>query len=105
MFNNGGEIAGNVFDEAGNQHGFVGDKNGSFTVFDYPGEILGGFMAINPPGVVVGTYLNPQAHGFRRTADGTVTALDFPSAGTGFFQGTFALSINPAGVITGYYND
>jgi hypothetical protein len=36
---------------------------------------------------------------------GTFTTFDAPSAGTGVFQGTFALGINPAGTITGLYYD
>ena len=36
---------------------------------------------------------------------GTFTVFDVPGAGTGFLEGTFALGINPAGAITGYYQD
>ena len=35
----------------------------------------------------------------------TFTTFDVPGAGTGSGQGTLATSINPAGVITGYYLD
>ena len=35
----------------------------------------------------------------------TFTTFDAPGAGTGNAQGTFAVSINPAGAITGYYLD
>jgi hypothetical protein len=35
----------------------------------------------------------------------TITTFDAPGAGTGFFEGTFANSMNPAGVITGFYTD
>ena len=34
-----------------------------------------------------------------------ITTFDAPGAGTGPFQGTFPLSINPAGVIAGTYID
>jgi hypothetical protein len=44
-------------------------------------------------------------HGFLRAPDGTFTTFDAPGAGTGAYQGTFAISINPAGAITGYYTD
>jgi hypothetical protein len=50
-------------------------------------------------------------HGFVRSANGTITTLDAPGAGTGtspatgFPLGTQALSINNLGVITGYYID
>src|SRR6516164_874060 len=36
---------------------------------------------------------------------GTFTIFDVPGAGTGFLEGTFPLGINPAGTITGYYQD
>jgi probable HAF family extracellular repeat protein len=35
----------------------------------------------------------------------TITTFDAPGAGTGQYQGTFATTINPAGVIAGYYLD
>src|SRR5215471_18121064 len=35
----------------------------------------------------------------------TITTFDAPGAGTGFFQGTFVNSMNPAGTIAGYYTD
>jgi hypothetical protein len=35
----------------------------------------------------------------------TFTTFDVPGAGTGSFQGTFPLDINPEGAITGYYFD
>ncbi|MGA7625862.1 MAG: hypothetical protein WCA91_20025 [Candidatus Acidiferrales bacterium] len=48
---------------------------------------------------------NSVAHGFLRTADGTITPFDAPEAGTGSGQGTYAQSINDFGVITGFYVD
>lgn len=33
------------------------------------------------------------------------TPFDVPAAGTGLFQGTFGVGINPEGAITGYYSD
>src|SRR5712691_703583 len=41
--------------------------------------------------------------GFARA--GTFTPFDAPGAGTGSFQGTFSLAINPAGTITGFLVD
>ena len=35
----------------------------------------------------------------------TITTFDAPGAGTGFFQGTFVNSMNPAGTIAGFYTD
>jgi hypothetical protein len=36
---------------------------------------------------------------------GTIITFDAPGAGTGLYQGTFPLAINPAGLIVGYYLD
>jgi len=36
---------------------------------------------------------------------GTIITFDAPGAGTGYFQGTFAFSINPEGAIAGTYQD
>jgi hypothetical protein len=57
-------------------------------------------------------------HGFLRAPDGTITTFDAPGAGgetvCGFFataigvlggQGTYGISINPAGAISGSYID
>lgn len=44
-------------------------------------------------------------HGFVRTADGTISNIDDPSAGTASGQGTVAFVVNTAGVIAGYYID
>jgi hypothetical protein len=106
--NNGGLIAGGGFDEFGNaQHWFVRDNRGSFATFDTPDVRDFIFMDINPAGVIVGSWAdsNLVIHSFRRTPDGTLTAINFPGAGTGTFGGTNAASINPAGVITGNYTD
>ena len=46
-----------------------------------------------------------MTHGFLRARDGSITTYDVPGAGKGFFQGTFDLNVNPAGVIAGYYVD
>jgi hypothetical protein len=106
--NDGGQIAGHGSDAAtGAAHGFVRKRDGSFTTFDLPNVRDFENMDINPAGVVVGFWLDRSLvwHSFRRAADGTVTSIDVPGAGTGMFQGTFASGINPAGVIVGKYND
>jgi hypothetical protein len=103
--NDGGQIAGNVLGvSAGN--GFIRDRNGVFTFFNIPGVFDFGPMNLNTPGVVVGSYLDDSlvSHSFLRTPDGTLTIIDFPGAGTGFLDGTYANSINAAGVITGTYS-
>jgi hypothetical protein len=65
-----------------------------------------GGKSINPAGVIVGNYYDGVTyHRFRRLADGTLTVIDVPGAGTGQFQGASPTSINPAGEITGFYLD
>ncbi len=44
-------------------------------------------------------------HGFIWTPDGKLTYFDVPGAGTGAYQGTIPLTINPAGAIIGVYVD
>ena len=58
-------------------------------------------------GTIAGYYFdaNPVTHGFVRRTDGTFTTVDAPGGGTGPYQGTFTLSINPAGAITGFTRD
>jgi hypothetical protein len=53
--------------------------------------------------VIEGLYLdaNNLYHGFVRTRDGTITAIDVPGAGTARFQGTLPSNINSEGAITG----
>jgi hypothetical protein len=106
--NDEGEIAGFGSDTAtGAGHGFVRRNGGFFSTFDLPNVRDFENMAINSAGVVVGFWFdrNLVFRSFRRSADGTVTTIDAPGAGTGMFQGTLANGINPAGVITGIYRD
>jgi hypothetical protein len=44
-------------------------------------------------------------HGFVRARSGTITEFDIPGAGTGALQGTFAITNNSEGAITGFYVD
>jgi hypothetical protein len=89
-----------------------------FTVVDVPAAGTGmmqgsGGTGINANGDIVGVYSTAPsagvlnlAHGFVRLAStGTITPFDAPNAGTGKNQGTFAVSINDGGVITGIYSD
>ena len=87
------------------------DRRATIITFDVPGasQVTQAF-GINPAGTIVGYYavLNDQIfvyHGFLRTKDGDFTTFEAPDAGTGAGQGTFAFSINPRGVISGYYVD
>jgi hypothetical protein len=104
-------ISGNPF--TGNYRGYLRAKDGSFTTFDAvpspssPCCTWTYGVAINPAGVIVGfddDYRDVN-HGFVRAKNGTITILDAPGAGKGFFQGTFPLAINPAGQVMGQYED
>jgi len=67
--------------------------------------------SINDNGDIAGIYINTNgtatnlAHGFIRTADGTLTEFDSTHAGTGKNQGTFPASINASDEIAGMYFD
>ena len=89
-----------------------------FTVVDVATAGTGAFQGsggtgINANGDIVGTYVTAPsasvlnlAHGFVRVAaTGTITPFDAPNAGTAKNQGTFAVSINDGGAITGIYSD
>jgi hypothetical protein len=105
--NTSGAIVGTFFDTNFSGHGFLRSPVGTITTFDVPGSTGFGTtpVAINPAGATVGTYQGADFnfHGFLRAADGAFTTLDPPAtAGT---AGTSVGVINPAGVITGFYND
>jgi hypothetical protein len=70
----------------------------------YYGTIGVGINAIGETAGVftVGDYV---AHGFVRTASGSLTAFDAPGAGTSVYEGTGGLSINASGTIAGGYAD
>jgi hypothetical protein len=81
---------------------------GAFIEFDAPdagtSSGQGTFpFAINPEGAVTGYYndANSIAHGFVRTAGGTIATFDAPNQ----VYGTNATAINAAGTVTGYYSD
>lgn len=64
-----------------------------------------GATCINALGDVGGIDLdaNNVAHGFLRTADGTLINMDIASAGTAAGQGTFVLGVNAARAVVGFY--
>lgn len=106
--NDGGDIAGSGVDSTGALHWFVRDRKGSIAIFDTPDLFGAGInMDISSAGVVTGWWYdeNIVVHSFRRTPDGTITSINFPGAGTGFFLGTYANSINASGDIAGAYTD
>lgn len=111
--NNAGEIAGVYFDSVGT-HGFVRSPHGAITEFDFPNSPEGTYtQTINFAGRVTGPGwdMNGLSHGFIRDRDGNFTEFDPPGLGTGcsgVFNascGTWPLSINSEGAITGYFNN
>jgi hypothetical protein len=102
--NPAGAITGTYYDVNFVGHGFLRARNGTFATFDAPGAALIGTIpsGINPEGAITGTYydVNFVGHGFLRTTNGTLTTFDAPGAGTtGSSPGTYAVGINPEGVI------
>jgi len=105
-----GAITGSYLDANFVGHAFLRATNGTITPFDVPGGTSTGASSINPAGAITGgySYLNDPnfvGHGYLRTSNGSFVTFDAPGAGTGFFQGTGATSVNPEGSITGNFVD
>jgi hypothetical protein len=66
-------------------------------------------LGLNDFGAITGSYLdaNNVFHGYIRSPDGKFFTFDAPGAdlAAGDFNGTFPVSINDAGVVSGYYID
>ena len=111
-----GAIAGYYIDASNVVHGYLRAPWGEITTFDVPGEGSQGIgcysdcsIGLNNWGAITGYYLdaNNVFHGFVRSPWGNVTTFDAPGANTtpGAYSGTFPVSINDEGEITGYYLD
>ena len=111
-----GAVAGFYIDGNNVVHGYLRSRAGEITTFDAPGEGPQGLgcyadcqLDLNDFGAITGYYLdaNNVYHGFLRSPEGTFTTFEAPGADTtaGNFNGTFPISINDWGVITGYYID
>jgi hypothetical protein len=116
-----GTIIGVYSDASNNNHGFLRASDGSFTTFDPPGRINVFFfpfvnsatdLYINQAGLVTGAFFesisgNPLGGNFRvfvQAPDGTLTTFDAATYPPCCIW-SFPLGINPAGVITGGFND
>ena len=70
---------------------------------------IGNFLlnSVNASGEVIGLATDGDFvfHGYLRAANGSITTIDAPNAGTAADQGTGGLAINAAGVIAGGYAD
>jgi len=94
------------------RHGFLRAPDGTITSFRVPNPSGEAFntevTSINPKREITGLYHEFRfsgPHGFVRARDGTITTFDPPGAGTGFDQGTYPITNNPKGAITGFYYD
>ena len=114
VINASGEVAGMYSNSLGLVHGFVRTPGGAITNFDAPGagtspptgKVQGTVpTAIDTAGDVTGVYIdaNNAYHGFLRTADGTITEFDAPSASSAPNRGTSPMAMNDAGEIVGFY--
>ena len=93
-------------------YGFIRYPDNTFTTYNGPDSSALGNLTegINPAGEVAGSYFDVlgSCHGFAREPDGTFTTFDVSGAtntGTAGACGTVPLSINNAGVISGYWVD
>lgn len=97
-----GDIVGRCHDAAGNEHGFVRWRDGTFDLIDYPGSTTSDAWVItNTEKAIGGDYTDTSdfVHGFIWTrADGFRT-VDFPGA---LHSAIRAITEN--GVVTGIYN-
>lgn len=93
--NNAGEVVGDYTDTSGNEHGYV-LANGSYAIFDVPGQTYMQPNGINNLGEVVGIYedANYVTHGF--VYNGSFSSFDCPSGGSPFISG-----VNDVGVLVG----
>jgi len=98
--NNNGDFAGDFGSSAKVAQGFL-NSAGKTVTFGLPG--LNTYpQAMNDSKTIVGVYLDKSGNyqSFQRTADGTLTAFNFPGA-----VSTHAEGINNAGTIDGYFTD
>jgi len=107
--NPAGVIAGWYADTNFVAHGFLRERHGIIT-FDATRNVNTFPSSINPEGTITGEYIDANfvSHGFLREHLGTIITFDAPGVGPGGgpnSEGTHASSINPAGAITGSYDD
>jgi hypothetical protein len=111
-----GANAGFYIDGNNVAHGYLRSPAGKITTFDAPGEGSQGMgcsadcsMGLNDLGAITGSYLdaNNVFRGYVRSPDGKFSTFDAPGAdlASNDFNGTFPVSINDWGVVTGYYID
>jgi hypothetical protein len=116
-----GVVAGTYTDADFVSHGFLRANNGALTTFDPPAPgfmepfaqfSFGPLLSITPQGVIAGSYFepnpgNPFGGNFRvfvRATDGAFTTFDAATYEPCCIW-SFPSGINPAGTITGSFND
>jgi hypothetical protein len=111
-----GDITGGYKDAYQVCMGFIRAANGTITAFAAPDVDMshtnygdpGIFpTSINAAGEIAGSWQDAEknVHGFVRTADGTVTSIEAPEAGSSKNQGTLVTSISATGQVAGVYLD
>lgn len=115
-----GATAGYFTDSNSLEHVYLRSFAGQTTTFDTPGDPSLGAncfsdcpLGLNDWGAITGVYFdaNYVGHGFLRTPDGKVGSFDAPGAANvasqapWYWMGTLPVSINDAGLITGFYID
>lgn len=97
-----GDIVGRCFDAAGNEHGFVRWRAGSFELIDYPGSTTSDAWVItNTEKVIGGDYSDTAGfvHGFIWTRSAGFQTVDFPGA-----LHSAVRTVTENGAVTGIYN-
>jgi hypothetical protein len=111
-----GAIASYYIDGNDVTHVALRSPDNTYITFDPPGEGPYGVgcgadcaIGLNDWGAITGMYydVNNVSHGFLRSPEGFITTFEAPGADTtpNSYNGTFPVSINDLGVITGYYWD
>jgi hypothetical protein len=122
-FDTAGDLTGIYVDASSRLHGFVrAASTGVITILDVPGEDTGREegtfpLCINGAGEIAGNYTttlttssgtNSFAHGFVRSAGGTITTFDavpLPTSYGSTNPGTYVISINASDEVAGFYID
>ena len=92
-------------------HGFLRDRNGSFTSFDPPSSTNTYVATISTNGEIAGAYSNTTGtYGFVRGRDGTFTTFASPGASSDIYAPIYNIGgpppgINPSGAVAGTYFD
>ena len=117
-----GDIAGSYTDTTGVRHGYLRTAAGVLTSFDAPGaettpcaksgvgSVACGTISVGMDDAmdIVGTFFNLDgvACGFLRYGStGAITTVCASEAGTGAYQGTGFVAVNPSGTVAGTYSD